>query len=85
MCKTRLWITEEQQAEDALSLYLLRSLQGKTDAFWQNKSTSSYRIFLLHRSLVLKSIATVGRSLNKRINTQERHRNHKNVGGGFFS
>ena len=74
--QTRLWLTEEQQAEDAFSLYLLRSLQGSQTLF--GRITQRHRIeFSPSPQFSFEVNRHSGRSLNKRINTQERHRNHR--------
>lgn len=74
--QTRLWITEEQQAEDALSLYLLRSLQETQTLF--GRINQRHRIeFSPSPQFSFEVNRHSGRSLNKRINTQERHRNHR--------
>ncbi len=74
--QTRLWITEEQQAEDVLSLYLLRSLQGTRTLF--GRINQRHRMeFSPSPQFSFEVNRHSGRSLNKRINTQERHRNHR--------
>ncbi len=79
---TRLWITEEQQAEDVLSLYLLRSLQETRTLF--GRINQRHRIeFSPSPQFSFEVNRHSGRSLNKRINTQERHRNHRTWEVGF--
>ncbi len=79
---TRLWITEEQQAEEALSLYLLRSLQETRTLF--GRINQRHRIeFSPSPQFSFEVNRHSGRSLNKRINTQERHRNHRTWEVGF--
>ena len=74
--KTELRLTEEQQAEDAISLYLLRSLQGSQTLF--GRIIQDHRVeFSPSPKFRFEVNQRSGRSLNKRINTQERHRNHR--------
>ena len=80
--QTRLWVTEEQQAEDSLSLYLLRSLQGTQTLF--GRINQRHRMeFSPSPQFSFEVNRHSGRSLNKRINTQERHRNHRTWELGF--
>ena len=74
--QTRLWLTEEQEAEDALSLYLLQSLQGSQTLFGRVNQHHRMEISPSPRFSFEVNLRT-GRSLNRRINTQERHRNHR--------
>ena len=74
--ETRMWLTEEQEADDAISLYLLQSLQGSETLFGRvnqhhRAEFSPSPLFSIEGNL------RMGRSLNRRINTQERHRNHR--------
>lgn len=74
--QTELWLTEEQQTEDSISLYLLRSLQGSQTLF--GRINQHHRIeFSPSPRFSFEVNQRTGRSLNKRINTQERHRNHR--------
>ena len=74
--QTRLWVTEEQQAEDSLSLYLLRSLHTTQTLF--GRINQRHRMeFSPSPQFSFEVNRHSGRSLNKRINTQERHRNHR--------
>ncbi len=80
--QTRLWVTEEQQAEDSLSLYLLRSLQETQTLF--GRINQRHRMeFSPSPQFSFEVNRHSGRSLNKRINTQERHRNHRTWEVGF--
>ena len=78
----RFWLTEEQEIEDAVSLYLLQSLQGSDTLFgrlnqhhWLEFSPSP--VFSLAFNL------RTGETLNKRINNQERHRQHRTWDAAF--
>ncbi len=74
--ETRLWLTEEQEAEDAISLYLLQSLQGSETLF--GRVNQHHRVEFSPSPLFsIESNLRTGRSLNRRINTQERHRKHR--------
>ncbi len=74
--ESRLWLTEEQEAEDAISLYLLQSLQGSDTLFGRVKHL--HRVAFSPSPLFNFEVnLEMGRSLNRRINTQERHRNHR--------
>ena len=74
--QTRLWLTEEQEAEDAISLYLLQSLQGSETLF--GRVNQHHRVeFSPSPLLSIEGNLRTGRSLNRRINTQERHRKHR--------
>lgn len=74
--ESRLWLTEEQEAEDAISLYLLQSLQGSDTLFGRVKHL--HRVAFSPSPLFSFEVnLEMGRSLNRRINTQERHRNHR--------
>ncbi len=74
--QTRFWLTEEQEAEDALSLYLLRELQGKQTLF--GRVNQHHRLEFSPSPLFsFQSNLRTGRTLNRRINTQERNRQHR--------
>ena len=74
--ETRLWLTEEQEAEDAISLYLLQSLQGSDTLF--GRVNQHHRVEFSPSPLFsIEGNLRTGRSLNRRINTQERHRKHR--------
>ena len=74
--QTRLWLTEEQEAEDAISLYLLQSLQGAETLF--GRVNQHHRVeFSPSPQFSFEVNLRTGRTLNRRINTQERHRNHR--------
>ena len=72
----RFWLTEEQEVEDAVSLYLLRSLQGSDTLF--GRLNQHHRIeFSPSPAFSLEFNLRSGETLNKRINNQERHRQHR--------
>lgn len=74
--QTRLWLTEEQEAEDAISLYLLQNLQGSETLF--GRVNQHHRVEFSPSPLFsIEGNLRMGRSLNRRINTQERHRKHR--------
>ena len=74
--QTRLWLTEEQEAEDAISLYLLQNLQGSQTLF--GRVNQHHRVeFSPSPQFSFEVNLRTGRTLNRRINTQERHRNHR--------
>lgn len=74
--QTRLWLTEEQEAEDTLALYLLQSLQGTETLF--GRVNQDHRIEFSPSPLFSFEVnLRTGRTLNRRINTQERHRNNR--------
>jgi len=74
--ESRLWLTEEQEAEDTISLYLLQSIQGSDTLFGRVKHI--HRVAFSPSPLFSFEVnLETGRSLNRRINTQERHRNHR--------
>ncbi len=80
--ETRLWVTEEQAATDALSLYLLQSLQGSETLF--GRINQQHRIeFSPSPTLRFEATLRTGRSHNRRINTQERHRKHSTWDAAF--
>ena len=72
----RFWLTEEQEVEDAVSLYLLQSLQGSDTLF--GRLNQHHRIeFSPSPAFSLEFNLRTGETLNKRINNQERHRQHR--------
>ena len=74
--QTRLWLTEEQEAEDTISLYLLQSLQGSQTLF--GRVNQHHRVeFSPSPQFSFEVNLRTGRTLNRRINTQERHRNYR--------
>ncbi len=74
--QTRFWLTEEQEAEDAISLYLLRNLQDTHTLF--GRVNQHHRLeFSPSPKFSLEFNLRVGRILNRRINTQERRRHHR--------
>ena len=74
--QTRLWLTEEQEAEDAISLYLLQSLQGPETLF--GRINQHHRVeFSPSPRFSFEVNLRTGRTLNRRINTQERKNNHR--------
>ena len=74
--QTRLWLTEEQEVEDAVSLYLLQSLQGSETLFGR---VNQHHRFEFSPSPVFsfEFNLRIGETLNRRINNQERHRQHQ--------
>ena len=78
----RLWLTEEQEVEDAVSLYLLQSLQGADTLF--GRLNQHHRLeFSPSPAFRLEFNLRTGETLNKRINNQERHRHHNTWDVGF--
>ncbi len=74
--QTRLWLTEEQEAEDTLSLYLLQILQGSQTLF--GRVNQHHRVEFSPSPLFSFEVnLRTGRTLNRRINTQERLRNYR--------
>ena len=72
----RFWLTEEQEVEDAVSLYLLQSLQGSDTLF--GRVNQHHRLeFSPSPAFSLEFNLRSGETLNKRINNQERHRQHR--------
>ena len=72
----RFWLTEEQEVEDAVSLYLLQSLQGSDTLF--GRLNQHHRLeFSPSPAFSLEFNLRSGETLNKRINNQERHRQHR--------
>ena len=79
---TRLWLTEEQEVEDAVSLYLLQNLQGSDTLF--GRVNQHHRLeFVPSTAFSFELNFRTGESLNKRINNQERHRLHNTWDVGF--
>ncbi len=78
----RFWLTEEQEVEDAVSLYLLRSLQGSDTLF--GRLNQHHRLeFSPSPAFRLEFNLRSGETLNKRINNQERHRQHRTWDAAF--
>ena len=78
----RVWLTEEQEVEDAVSLYLLQSLQGSDTLF--GRLNQHHRLeFSPSPAFSLELNRRTGEALNKRINNQERHRQHNTWDIGF--
>ena len=78
----RLWLTEEQEVEDAVSLYLLQNLQGSDTLF--GRVNQHHRLeFVPSTALSFELNFRAGETLNKRINNQERHRFHNTWDIGF--
>ncbi len=74
--QTRLWLTEEQEVEDAVSLYLLQSLQGSETLF--GRLNQHHRLeFSPSPAFSFEFNLRAGETLNRRINNQERHRRHR--------
>ena len=80
--QTRLWLTEEQEVEDAVSLYLLQNLQGSDTLF--GRVNQHHRLeFVPSTAFSFELNFRAGETLNKRINNQERHRRHNTWDVGF--
>ena len=80
--QTRLWVTEEQEVENAVSLYLLQSIQGSDTLF--GRLNQHHRLeFSPSPVFSLEFNFRAGETLNKRINNQERHRQHNTWDVGF--
>ena len=74
--QTRFWLTEEQEVEDAVSLYLLQSLQGSDTLF--GRLNQHHRLeFSPSPAFSFEFNLRTGETLNRRINNQERHRRHR--------
>ena len=74
--QTRFWLTEEQEVEDAISLYLLQSLQGSDTLF--GRLNQHHRLeFSPSPAFSFEFNFRTGETLNRRINNQERHRRHR--------
>ena len=78
----RFWLTEEQEVEDAMSLYLLQSLQGSDTLFGRLNQHHRFE-FSPSPAFSLEFNLRTGETLNKRINNQERHRLHNTWDVGF--
>ena len=78
----RFWLTEEQEVEDAMSLYLLQSLQGSDTLFGRLNQHHRFE-FSPSPAFSLEVNLRTGETLNKRINNQERHRLHNTWDVGF--
>jgi hypothetical protein len=78
----RFWLTEEQEVEDAVSLYLLQSLQGADTLFGRLNQHHRFE-FSPSPAFSLEFNLRTGETLNKRINNQERHRLHNTWDVGF--
>ena len=74
--QTRLWLTEEQEVEDAVSLYLLQSLQGSETLFGRFNQHHRFE-FSPSPAFSFEFNLRAGETLNRRINNQERHRQHR--------
>ena len=74
--QARLWLTEEQEVEDAVSLYLLRSLQGTETLFGRLNQHHRFE-FSPSPAFSFEINRRTGETLNRRINNQERHRQHR--------
>ena len=80
--QARFWLTEEQEIEDAVSLYLLQSLQGADTLF--GRVNQHHRLeFSPSPAFSLEFNLRTGETLNKRINNQERHRQHRTWDAAF--
>ena len=74
--QTRFWLTEEQEVEDVVSLYLLQSLQGSDTLF--GRLNQHHRLeFSPSPAFSFEFNLRTGETLNRRINNQERHRRHR--------
>ena len=78
----RFWLTEEQEVEDAVSLYLLQNLQGSDTLFGRLNQHHRFE-FSPSPAFSLAFNLRTGETLNKRINNQERHRLHNTWDVGF--
>ena len=74
--QTRLWLTEEQEVEDAVSLYLLQSLQGSETLFGRLNQHHRFE-FSPSPAFSFEFNLRTGETLNRRVNSQERHRRHR--------
>lgn len=74
--QTRFWLTEEQEVEDAVSLYLLQSLQGSKTLF--GRLNQHHRLeFSPSPAFSFEFNLRIGETLNRRVNNQERYRHHQ--------
>ena len=80
--QTRLWLTEEQEVEDAVSLYLLQSLQGSETLFGRLNQHHRFE-FSPSPAFSFEINLRAGETLNRRINNQERHRRHRTYDVGL--
>ena len=81
--QTRFWLTEEQEVEDAVSLYLLQSLQGSDTLF--GRLNQHHRLeFSPSPAFSFEFNFRTGETLNRRINNQERHRRHRTYEVSLF-
>ena len=80
--QTRLWLTEEQEVEDAVSLYLLQSLQGSETLFGRLNQHHRFE-FSPSPAFSFEFNLRAGETLNRRINNQERHRRHRTYDVGL--
>ena len=80
--QTRLWLTEEQEVEDAVSLYLLQSLQGSETLFGRLNQHHRFE-FSPSPAFSFEVNLRAGETLNRRINNQERHRRHRTYDVGL--
>ena len=80
--QTRLWLTEEQEVEDAVSLYLLQSLQGSETLFGRFNQHHRFE-FSPSPAFSFEFNLRAGETLNRRINNQERHRRHRTYDVGL--
>ncbi|MDE0554749.1 MAG: hypothetical protein OXI24_11065, partial [Candidatus Poribacteria bacterium] len=74
--QTRFWLTEEQEVEDAVSLYLLQSLQGSDTLFGRLNQHHRFE-FSPSPAFSFEFNLRTGETLNRRINNQERYRWHR--------
>ena len=80
--QTRFWLTEQQEVEDAVSLYLLQSLRGSDTLF--GRLNQHHRLeFSPSPAFSLEFNLRSGETLNKRINNQERYRQHRTWDAAF--
>ena len=80
--QTRVWLTEEQEVEDIVSLYLLQSLQGSETLFGRLNQHHRFE-FSPSPAFSLEFNFRTGETLNRRINNQERHRQHQTWDAGL--
>ncbi len=74
--QTRFWVTEEQEVEDAVSLYLLQNLQGSDTLF--GRLNQHHRLeFSPSPAFSCEFNLRTGETLNRRVNNQERQRHHQ--------
>ena len=80
--QTRFWLTEEQEVEDVVSLYLLQSLQGAETLFGRVNQHHRFE-FSPSPAFSFEFNLRAGETLNRRINNQERHRRHQTYDVGL--